>query len=529
MSDNEVLEYIKQSFELKSKGFYKQAIEMLYKALDLENDNNELLFQLGELYFLLNNYQRSLQYLEKIVEDEPFHYESLILIKKIYLREQRYSGAKEIALKLFEHYKSSVSLAELIEILGKLKETVDFEKYLSLDIADKKVKFAVAKAYFENSELEKAKNILEDFSESDNDELKILLGKIYFDENNFEKSRVIFESFSATSSNPEILNYRGLFAIEDMKFIDAIKYFAKAASLNNQNAKYLFNLANAYFYNGWFEESSKTYQKAICLDPENIDYRYALAYLYYEEKSFEKARKEVDVILGKNKDYSQAIVLDALLKLESKDFLGAQNELETNLEKNPNDSFTKSALSKTYLALNLYEKAEKIVNDLIRDDNENLSLLSDLCEIYIADKKYDDALKIVESLKVINENYITAYVLGAKAAYYKKDLELAKEYAQEAIALDMNCAEGYYYLALVRFDSADCDEAVECMKRAIMHDLNNPAYYAKMSEIYKVSGDFKTAIDYIKEAESIDNSTEYKIMYSELVSLNRKSQKVNKV
>ena len=136
---------------------------------------------------------------------------------------------------------------------------------------------------------------------------------------------------------------------------------------------------------------------------------------------------------------------------------------------------------------------------------------------------------IAKKMKNVNENYIEAYILGAKAAYEMKDLDKAKEYAQDAISLDMNCAAGYYYLALVRFDEADCDEAVECMKRAIMHDLNNPAYYAKMSEIYKVNGNLQAALEYIKEAESIDNSTEYKIMYSELVSLNRKSKKLNNI
>ena len=54
----ETIEYIKQAFELKSQQCYKQAIEMLYKALEIENNNLEILFQLGELYFLLNNLLR---------------------------------------------------------------------------------------------------------------------------------------------------------------------------------------------------------------------------------------------------------------------------------------------------------------------------------------------------------------------------------------------------------------------------------------------------------------------------------------
>ena len=69
----ETIEYIKQAFELKSQQCYKQAIEMLYKALELESDNIEILFQLGELYFLLNNFARSQQYLEKVLLQNENH------------------------------------------------------------------------------------------------------------------------------------------------------------------------------------------------------------------------------------------------------------------------------------------------------------------------------------------------------------------------------------------------------------------------------------------------------------------------
>ena len=100
--------------------------------------------------------------------------------------------------------------------------------------------------------------------------------------------------------------------------------------------------------------------------------------------------------------------------------------------------------------------------------------------------------------------------------------ENAKNYAQEIISLDMNCSEGYYYLSLAREKMNDIEEAIECMKRAILYDLNNPKYYAKMSEFYKEKEDYKTALDYITEAESLDNSNEYKFAYSELAKLNRK-------
>ena len=64
--EKEILEYIREAFSLRSQELYKPAIELLYKALDMDNDNVEVLFQLGELYFfvlvsvvsiIINNYQ----------------------------------------------------------------------------------------------------------------------------------------------------------------------------------------------------------------------------------------------------------------------------------------------------------------------------------------------------------------------------------------------------------------------------------------------------------------------------------------
>ena len=83
MENLQSIEYIKQAFELRESKNYKPAIEMLYKALEIENDNVEILSQIGELYLLLNNYQRAMQYLEKALQINPSHINSLKLTKNI--------------------------------------------------------------------------------------------------------------------------------------------------------------------------------------------------------------------------------------------------------------------------------------------------------------------------------------------------------------------------------------------------------------------------------------------------------------
>lgn len=523
MQENEVVNYIKKAFEYKENECYKQAIEMLYKVLETENDNIEVLFQLGELYVLLNNYTRAEQYLARVLALNPVHIPSIKLLCKVYIRQKDLEDAKELAVRAFEKEKTSANLKVLIKILGELKDFDGIEKYKEDACLDSDCRSVWAEALYKSGRIPEAKVLIEKAADNGNDACKILLGKIYFDENDFAKSREIFESFGKNTQDAGVLNYLGLFALEDNSFVEAIKFFSRASNIDKTNPVYFYNLGNAYFFNGWHEEAVNAYQKAICLKPDNMDYRYSLAYLLFEDKEFDRAKKEIDIVLENNPEHYQACVIAALLKLENKDYLGAQKILEDNLKNGADDDFTLISLAKVYSELGLFEKAETVCKEVIAKNPENSGYTAALGDIYIKEKKYDEALKTAKALISGNERYISAYILGARAAYLKGDMQLAKQYAQDAIALDINCSEGYYYLALVRVAEQDYDEAVECMKRAIMYDINNAKYYAEMSKIYKLKEDIKTAFEYIKEAESIDSTTEYKIMYSELAALNRKS------
>ena len=106
----------------------KQAIEMLYKALEAESENIEVLFQIGELYFLMGNSQRAIQYLEKVLAKNPKHTDSIALLKKIYCSLNMYDEAFRYAEILFSEYKTPQNLAELISLIEK--NTIFSKNYL---------------------------------------------------------------------------------------------------------------------------------------------------------------------------------------------------------------------------------------------------------------------------------------------------------------------------------------------------------------------------------------------------------------
>ncbi len=521
---DEILQYIKRAFELKNQECYKQAIEMLYKAIAIEPDNIEILFQIGELYYLLHNYTRAVQYPEQILSVDENHIPALKLIKNIYLKQDMFYQAKDIAEKLYNLEPIEENMVSLVKIYGQLDMFDEIIKLYDKIKDSEKALYAYASSKYHAGDFSSASEIIERALEKfpNSEDFLILKGKILFDSGDFSGANEIFSKFDKNSLNPEILNYHGLFAMENNDFLTAIKMFSKAFNADTKNSKYVYNLANAYFLNGWHQEASEAYKKAIQLEPDNLDFRYSYAYLCCEDKEYAKAKNDIEYILNYEPTHAGGNVLKAIILKENKNFIEAESLLLKNISNGFDDEFTLSTLAEIECDLGKYDKAENHISTVVGRDINNLSYKSILAEIFIKQKKYIEAIDLANIIISINENYVDGYIIGAKASFALNKFEETKKFAQNALSIDMNCSEAYYYLALYRKNENDFEEAIECMKRAILYKPDDSKYYAQMAEIYKKIGDTKTAFEYIKEAEDINPSEEYKILYREYAALNRK-------
>ena len=255
--NNQVLEFIKESFKLKEQGFYKPAIEMLYKALTIENNNIEILSELAELYYLLGNYERAINYIEKVLEVNSLHLDCLNLKQKIYLSQENYIEAYRIMQNIFSINPTQENFAKKIEILNKMK---DIETIHSLEFFDiefnEEIYYQFALQYYMQSDEEKTIYYLNKARENKKLKLKseILLAKTYYLCNKIEEAKEIFEKYKNETDNDEIMYYMGLICVDNNKTDEAIEYLLTANKINPQNPQYCFNLSNAYFINGWIEE-----------------------------------------------------------------------------------------------------------------------------------------------------------------------------------------------------------------------------------------------------------------------------------
>lgn len=88
---------LQEGFALKDRGHYKHAIEVFYKALEEDNTSTELLFEIADLYYRMQNEERALNYIEQILDRVPEHITALKLLEKIFIDRNALAEAEQTA------------------------------------------------------------------------------------------------------------------------------------------------------------------------------------------------------------------------------------------------------------------------------------------------------------------------------------------------------------------------------------------------------------------------------------------------
>lgn len=248
-----IVDLINESRDLYRKYCYKDALDMLFKALDVDFDNEfriELCTLIAKNYDVLNEFDNALKYYQ-----EAFNY------------------AKST---------NDIRICEIEYFLAQL-----YKKQYKIDIAKEKYKSIV---------------IRENYSIKYRSLASIELGEIEESQGNIEEASKNYENaLSLSLGKDKKLSARSYYRLailydEALDYDKAIKYYKKNYTLSaekSENEYYsisLTNLASIYTEQGKYREASEFLKLALAYDTENNDYEN----MYYSQKELAKLYTNID-------------------------------------------------------------------------------------------------------------------------------------------------------------------------------------------------------------------------------------------
>ncbi|MBQ7287030.1 MAG: hypothetical protein IJW73_04640, partial [Candidatus Gastranaerophilales bacterium] len=453
----EKIELIKKSFELKNLKKYKEALEMLYKALEYDcaqEDNAELLSQIGDLHILLNNNERALDEFQRALTVNKNHSYSIQKCFDIYYDTDQTNKALRLARAMCEENKTPQSYVNYLKALIKLDKIQD-----ALEIFNglhENIKLDTNVLYLISTiSGDKKQGLLEKIITIDefHPQANLDLAKIEFQKGNYDK--VVSYCLNVDEKNPLAIYYLGMVEYQRKKYTSSIDFFVKAIELDDNKHDFYFDLAKAYIEISWLDEALLTLKKSINLNlnlnkKEKLDERYLLSgWILIRQNQLQKAILNLNAI-GKDSDsYKDAQILIQTINLKNSNIAKAKLELEKYYKNDEKDLIIIDALALLYKelgqtkkALDMYDKGLKIQEDSIYYTLEKIDLLIDL-------EDYEKANILIEKTSEKYSNCANIYNSLARIHYRLKDLNSALWALNKYLELDKNKAEVHYFKGLV--------------------------------------------------------------------------------
>lgn len=332
-----IKQYIQEGFLLKNKGYYKRSIEAFYKALEIDNNCEELLLEIADLYYLMGNEERSIEYVEQILDKTPIHIGALKLLKCIFMNKRAYAEAEQTAKNIYCiscDVQDQIAIFELLIKQGKYEEIFEYK----IDAAHPLVFYYMGLSKFKMGEYNEAEiltNMALDFDKK-NSQIQLLKGEILLKKNKLEDCIELMEKMDIVENDAPMQNWTGLVYQLDGKYKKALGYFMNAIRLAPANDEYYYNCASTYFKMGEIKLAKKYYNLAVSLNPNNQNYHFALANLYYSEKHYKRAMEEL------NYDFFEARLLKSIILYDTGYVALAKKELNELEKISPDNELIKT-------------------------------------------------------------------------------------------------------------------------------------------------------------------------------------------
>lgn len=525
----------------------EEALDMFNKWLLIEPEEKEKIYiykQISITYYILKQYDKSLEYCDKILEIDENNVDALDRKSDIYNALEKYNEAiyccdKSIDINASLAH-SYLSKAEALYNLGRYKEAMDncytvdniYPYFIKSYLIQIKILYYV-------SEYEQAMEIVNKVEEwgVDYGEITLYKARILEAMNKVKEAIDVYLSIIDKDTENDLVYYYYACLCNDIgNYDDAIYYVNKSMDLKDDVYKYYLraysyrrkkryskslddydfiidnepdsdraynNRALVYVDLEEYEKAENDYKKAIELNPNNRSANNNMGEMYEKRKMYDKAleyyTRQLDIEAG---DYYYINRGWCYIKL--KRYEEAQKDFNLAIEMEPKNPYAYNGLAHTYKEQKQYQEAIKFFEKAIEFDNEYIYAYRYICDCYEELEQYDEAVqtynRAIEKFPDDETLYLDRGLLFANQDKYEEAL---KDY-NKAIELYPDYAYAYNNMGIVYRCLKEYDKAIECYKKAIELYPEYAHAYNNIGLVYGDLKNYKKAITSYKKALEIE-------------------------
>lgn len=343
------------------------------------------------------------------------------------------------------------------------------------------------------------------------------LATCYYQSGNIEKSINCIEKLVKIKPDEFNIHYTLATLYESLgKRHESIMEYERARKCRTDNldkvflADTLYRLANLYMDEELMEKGAECYKSMFDMklvsDPAKIYYE--IGQRYFEKNDIKKALEYFLKVKGIDPKLNYVSFYLALCYGSLNDFNNAIKESNLFLEKEPDNWYMHLALSEIYEKINNESqsreeiiKTEEILKKNIESGSKNSNEYFMLCQIYRKQQKVDDAISVIECMKLIhldNEKKRDAHFLLANLYYEVEKLDKVEEELRMALKLDPDSHEANNFLGYLFVENnKDLDEAITLINKALKIQPKNGAYIDSLGWAYYKKAQIEGKDDYL--------------------------------
>lgn len=281
-------------------------------------------------------------------------------------------------------------------------------------------------------------------------------------------ARQAFEQSNQLHKNSMAYNGLASVSLLEKEFQPAEDYLSQSLTLEPDNPSGLQLKAKLANLNKEHEQALQIYNQLVKDNTDNLSYRLERAATLAILKKDELAKADLKVILDKVKNHPQANFIKAQILLREKDYNGAYNAAQQVLNVMPQHMPAAFVYGAANFALGNYNQAVEYLIIYLSADPTNLKAQNLLANVYLKQKKYRQALLIMEGIPqeqlqkdpLLLQTLATIYIQTGEA---KKGIDLLNQ----AYTLAPDNQDIRKLLISAQFQSGELDDAVSELEQLV--------------------------------------------------------------